>query len=415
MNRRITHILLIFSCSLLGCTKYHTEPYYPKSFPIQSNTIEDDLIKAAREGNLQKVKECTEQGASINVEDQGGRTPLHIASAKGHLHVVQYLVEEQNDNIKKRTKDGWAPLHMAAAGGHIAIAQYYVAHGVDINTRTQAGRNPLYLAALYNHPELVKELLNLGADGANALMVAAAAKQWALVDQLLGKGVSLEEKDEKGRSFGERAVEEATATGKLEAIDLALSKEEGSDGYFCDCDGITLVAAAHTGRLEKLVKHLNLNLARVEQIIPIAAQYESVEAIALLIKEGHPEAWQLLAEHGYIAIVEKLLSSRVEMSSFPLMNLLEWATAHEKERIIEILAPRLEDAHDNPGLSDLSRPRSDFSLELSEILSIPSYSVSSGIAISYPRASFSSAFLETPSEAVFPPSTAWCKRCSLGD
>ena len=79
MNRRITHILLIFVYSLLGCTKYYKESCHPEPLLIQSNTIEDDLIEAARQGDLQRVVRCIEQGADINVvKAQDGKSPLAV-------------------------------------------------------------------------------------------------------------------------------------------------------------------------------------------------------------------------------------------------------------------------------------------------------------------------------------------------
>ena len=51
------------------------------------------LHNAAYRGFSECVTLLLSKGASVDAKDQSGDTPLHFASAGGHTHVVQILVE----------------------------------------------------------------------------------------------------------------------------------------------------------------------------------------------------------------------------------------------------------------------------------------------------------------------------------
>ncbi|MCM1002205.1 ankyrin repeat domain-containing protein, partial [Wolbachia pipientis] len=61
-------------------------------------TIDQELLDAAQQGNLDRVKRCLNQGANIHVEHDGwykrGYTPLYFAAERGQLEVVKFLVDK---------------------------------------------------------------------------------------------------------------------------------------------------------------------------------------------------------------------------------------------------------------------------------------------------------------------------------
>ena len=66
--------------------------------------------------------------ASINEKNEYGWTPLHFAADKGHLRVVEYLVNQKADinakNLKEKT-----PLRQAYDSCKMNIVQYLKRHG----------------------------------------------------------------------------------------------------------------------------------------------------------------------------------------------------------------------------------------------------------------------------------------------
>ena len=61
-------------------------------------------------------------------------------------------------------KPGWAPLHYAATRGHLAIMNLLLEHHAYIDASSPNGTTPLMMAAFYGTPSAVKLLLEAGAD-----------------------------------------------------------------------------------------------------------------------------------------------------------------------------------------------------------------------------------------------------------
>ena len=55
--------------------------------------------------------------------------------------------------------DGRAPIHLASAEGHLNIIDYFIKEGLDLNPLDRWGGTPLDDAKKGNHPEIVKEQL----------------------------------------------------------------------------------------------------------------------------------------------------------------------------------------------------------------------------------------------------------------
>ena len=71
------------------------------------------LLEAARDGNIEAVRQHLAAGADVNAKNQNGSTPLHEAATKD---VAELLIAEGADVNAK--DDGWTPLHSAAWEGH---------------------------------------------------------------------------------------------------------------------------------------------------------------------------------------------------------------------------------------------------------------------------------------------------------
>ncbi|TPP59183.1 Ankyrin-2 [Fasciola gigantica] len=98
------------------------------------------------------------------------------------------------------TKKGNTALHIASLAGHIDIVKLLMEYGANVNAQSQNGFTPLYMAAQENHVEVVNHLLNNGAnpalsteDGFTPLAVALQQGHDRVVAILL-------EKDSKGKT-----------------------------------------------------------------------------------------------------------------------------------------------------------------------------------------------------------------------
>ena len=89
-----------------------------------------------------------------------GASPLHCAAIRGSLKVMELLMAHQADP-NARTNDGHTPLHCAIERNKPDAVSFLIARGADIEARSsQFPSRPLILAACLNHLECVKILLD---------------------------------------------------------------------------------------------------------------------------------------------------------------------------------------------------------------------------------------------------------------
>ena len=73
---------------------------------------DDELLEAARKGDLIEVQTALEKGANPNAKNNNGRTPLHKAAQEGHVEIVKMLLESGADP-RIADNDGRIPLDYA--------------------------------------------------------------------------------------------------------------------------------------------------------------------------------------------------------------------------------------------------------------------------------------------------------------
>lgn len=72
-----------------------------------------ELYKAAKAGNLQKVRSCIKSGTDPDIPNFQGLTPLHQAAYWGEVEIVKELLAAGADPNADNGR-GWTPLHSAA-------------------------------------------------------------------------------------------------------------------------------------------------------------------------------------------------------------------------------------------------------------------------------------------------------------
>jgi ankyrin repeat protein len=145
------------------------------------NRIDIELIVAAGENNLPEVSRLLSVGADVNAKDnREGFTPLHWASANGHVQVVKKLREHGAD-IEAMTSSGSTPLHCACFKGHVAVVNTLLgpndsdgatitildkrkSRGANTEAKDNGGDTPLHEASWQGRIAVVKALLSGGAN-----------------------------------------------------------------------------------------------------------------------------------------------------------------------------------------------------------------------------------------------------------
>ena len=116
------------------------------------------LMRAALDGNTERVKELIHQGADINQRDDVGRTALMFAAINGHYETVKVLLEFGADVNAKSNKGGTA-LMGAATAGHLRMVQALLENGADLHARLpETNASAATIAARHGYDEIVRLL-----------------------------------------------------------------------------------------------------------------------------------------------------------------------------------------------------------------------------------------------------------------
>ncbi|MBI3684751.1 MAG: ankyrin repeat domain-containing protein [Acidobacteria bacterium] len=178
------------------------------------------LIAAGVDGNTETVELLLSKGAGIEDRDGFGITPLAAAASAGDTRVIRLLMDAGAD-VNAANLGGFTPLMSAVAMGNLDAVRLMLAKGAGVNAANTFGGKvrhgeialknltPLMLAAPFGSPELVKTLLDAGAEidardsrGMTPLMFAVASETQDLrvVRLLLAKGADVHAKSELGES-----------------------------------------------------------------------------------------------------------------------------------------------------------------------------------------------------------------------
>jgi ankyrin repeat protein len=116
------------------------------------------LMRAARDGDTEGVKELIHQGADINQRDDNGRTALMFAVINTHYETMKVLLEYGADANAKSNKGGTA-LMGAANAGDLRIVQALLDKGADLHARLpETNESALTIAASHGYDEIARLL-----------------------------------------------------------------------------------------------------------------------------------------------------------------------------------------------------------------------------------------------------------------
>ncbi|KAJ3270747.1 putative G-protein coupled receptor 63 [Terramyces sp. JEL0728] len=234
--------------------------------------------------DVQKVKDYIDSGKDLNVKDEQGQTPLHMASNFGHINIVRILLEYNADiesknsmgftalhsavmygqlavmkllrkhmaNIETQSNNGWTPLHTAAKRGHLECVVYLVKAGVHLDSSNKLGLGALHLAVSGNHLKIAKFLIHHGAYpdtedvGYTPLHVAALVGRLECAKYLLQCGANMVINfswQDKQNGTGNTPLHLASVEGEIEIVKVFLDME--ADVFIKNFDNETALQIAH--------------------------------------------------------------------------------------------------------------------------------------------------------------------------
>ncbi|MFC6103493.1 ankyrin repeat domain-containing protein [Olivibacter domesticus] len=112
----------------------------------------------------QSVSNQTEKSADVKDKVAAPKIDIHTAVVTGNLEAVQQHIDAGTDLNKKDPYGGSSPLISAALFNKPEMVKLLIDAGADLDFQNKEGSTALITAAFFGRPEIVKMLLDSGAD-----------------------------------------------------------------------------------------------------------------------------------------------------------------------------------------------------------------------------------------------------------
>ncbi|XP_033732382.1 uncharacterized protein LOC117321879 isoform X2 [Pecten maximus] len=216
------------------------------------------LMYAAENNHINIVQYFLKMDADVTLRAEDGMTVLHYAAKAGHVGVLKLLLEADKININVQDDGGWTPIIWASEHKYVNAVKYLVKNGADPNLKDKEENTSLHWAAFSGSVDIAEIFLNAGCDletpnehGDRPLHIAARQDHYECVVLFLARGADVEAKN------NENEVPIQCCLNENSPVWLALRVNKQLKGF----------AAARMGRPERLI-HRDVSMGR--ENIPIA-------------------------------------------------------------------------------------------------------------------------------------------------
>ena len=282
---------------------------------------------AAWVGDLDKLKTLLQEGGSLDVRDDNGRTLLHSAAIGGTTEVAEFLIAEGVD-MGATDEDKQTALHYAAEGNCKAMAELLILKGAAVNARDEGSTLPLHLTARHSGTDVAKLLIVGGAEvnarddsGDTPLHWAAWRNHKELAVLLLANDADVNVKDRAGYT-PLRYAEEKGYTEIVELLKKHGAKDDAPAAPEEPKPAKSLHQAAEQG-----------DLAEVKRLIAEGADVNAKD------EEGETPLHWATSEEGHVDIVKTLLEhgAKVDAKDSKGYTALFYAIWSEDEQTVRKL------------------------------------------------------------------------------
>ncbi|XP_043670574.1 ankyrin repeat domain-containing protein 16-like isoform X1 [Vespula pensylvanica] len=153
---------------MLACTKIGSEAckcirilLEAKADPLRRN--KDGWIPAfiiCRSGDVNALRLFLDFAPeSISLRSNNGRSSLHIAAFNGHEEIIDLLLAVDPGLVNARDSSGATPLHEAIKGGNLNIVKRMIQFGADFRATDKVGQTILHVASLIGSVEMMEYIL----------------------------------------------------------------------------------------------------------------------------------------------------------------------------------------------------------------------------------------------------------------
>jgi len=191
--------------------------------PVRNRALDRPLIRAARRGDADRVRDLLARGASVRARDDRGRTALVAAAYENHVRVAALLVEAGADvNRKDDTVQSAYLIATSEVGDDTRLLDLTLAAGGDVRSLDSFHGTGLIRAADRGYPRVVRRLLatDIRVDHVNelgwtalheAVILGDGSRRYVRVVRLLVEAGA--DVDKPSQRDGVRPLQHATSRG----------------------------------------------------------------------------------------------------------------------------------------------------------------------------------------------------------
>jgi ankyrin repeat protein len=262
----------------------------------------------------------------------GCATSLHEVIINGDIDRFNRLMEGRTDLERRAGEAKWTPLHRVCWLNRLQMAQSLVNKGADIEAKTATGATPLYLAVQRKHPDIVRLLLEHGANSEavfgpgqlTPLHKAAWDGSAETVDILVEHQANIEARTKRGATPLYLAVQQGQAMAVISLLKLSANIEAVFEGGYrplhkavIDANAVIVGLLLEHGadpRAQTDSGKMPLDFAQEKGQTLIAAQLRCHLAFQEAVAKGSVQAFTDVIKGGFVFDV----SARTKESVRPL-------------------------------------------------------------------------------------------------
>lgn len=247
-----------------------------------------NLIEAATISDIKYSEELIEKGASVEIVDERGRTPLLIAYSNENYDYASFILSKGAD-INAKDYNGLTPVLIAAMANNGSLVSLAIDNKADMKAKDINGLNALMYSIFAGNYEMVENILDYDRSSVNCidnnfstpLVFAILKRDKDITKKLIESGAYINSKSAR------RALNVAIEIGDLHIAKILLDR--GARINAKDLKGIPPIIVAASNNNTEAVKFLVNNGARIKTkdpsgLSPIdyAMKYSNAEVIELL-------------------------------------------------------------------------------------------------------------------------------------